>query len=235
MERSYTAERVLRALEVVVLCPSSAPVIADAIGVHARTARRLLRTLAAEGYVERRGGSGRAAHHHVATVRLLALAAQLAPRLPLVQHGRRAVRELERATDLAAYLVVPCYRDVLVIACSGERGLRAWATLPACADAAGRVLLAHRTPWRHSLAASTPAPALSDAEAAQIVKRGRVLVTGTDERAGTLAVPVPAQDAPIAALGLRGPSSELTDGEHALTALLTGAAERVAAATTQTP
>jgi DNA-binding IclR family transcriptional regulator len=161
--------------------------------------------------------------------------AQLARRLPLVQHGRRAVCELERATDMTAYLAMPCYGDVLVIACSGERGLRAWATLPASTDAAGRVLLAHREPWRQAFAASTAAPALSDAEAAQILERGHALVTSTDDRAGSLAVAIPVQGTPIAALGLRGPSSELTDLEHRLTALLRGAAERVAAAIALTP
>jgi DNA-binding IclR family transcriptional regulator len=89
---NYTAERVLHILEVIVSAPSSAPAVADAIGVHARTARRMLRTLSQHHYVERHGDRGRTIYRP--TVRLLAMAAQLAPRLPLVEHGRQAIREL---------------------------------------------------------------------------------------------------------------------------------------------
>jgi predicted ArsR family transcriptional regulator len=60
-EHNYTAQRVLQALEVIVLCPSSAPTVAEALGVQPRTARRMLKTLMKDQYVERRGGRGRAA------------------------------------------------------------------------------------------------------------------------------------------------------------------------------
>jgi len=133
-EQNYTAQRVLRALEVIVLRPSSAPAVAAAIGVHPRTARRILRSLSKERYVERRGGRGRGAHEYQPTVRLLAMAAQLAPRLPLVEGGRRAVREIEQQSELTAYVAIPCYSDVLVVASSGTRALRSWATLPAHRD-----------------------------------------------------------------------------------------------------
>src|SRR4051812_12022861 len=94
-EVNYTALRVLQALEVIVLHPSTAPTVAEAVGIDARTARRMLSTLSSERYVERRGGPGRAGHEYQATVRLLTLAARLAPRLPLVAAGRRAVRDVE--------------------------------------------------------------------------------------------------------------------------------------------
>ena len=96
---------------------------------------------------------------YLPTVRLLALAAQLAPRLPLVEHGRQATRELHDATGLTAYLAIPSYGDVLVIACAGERGPRLWALVPAVDDAAGHVLLAHGDAWRHSQAARSIASA----------------------------------------------------------------------------
>src|SRR5919107_1355777 len=102
-EVNYTAQRVLRALEIIVLRPSSAPTVAEVLAVHPRTARRILQTLASEQYVERRGGKGRAAHEYQPTIRLLALAAQLALRLPLVAAARRAVRKIETETDLTAY------------------------------------------------------------------------------------------------------------------------------------
>jgi DNA-binding IclR family transcriptional regulator len=138
-EHSYTAERVLGALEVVALSPRTAPAVAEAIGVHPRTARRILKTLAEQQYVEQQGNRGRPAHEYRPTVRLLALAMQAAARLPLVRCGRHVVRDLERRTRLTAYVAVPCYGDVLVVACSGEHDVRPWATLPAGRDAAGRV------------------------------------------------------------------------------------------------
>jgi DNA-binding IclR family transcriptional regulator len=118
-EINYTTQRVLRALEVVVLRPSTAPVVAEAIGIHPRTARRILGTLAAERFV---GSEGARRHSSCLepTVRLLAVAAQLASRLPLVEHGQRGVEELHDATGLGAYIAVPSYGQVIVLARAGE-------------------------------------------------------------------------------------------------------------------
>ena len=230
-EHNYTAERVLRALEVIVLCPTSAPAVAAALGVHPRTARRILQTLTKERYVERRGGRGRAAHAYQPTVRLLALAAKLAPRLPLVENGRRAVRELEEQSELTAYLAIPCYSDVLVVASTGDRALRPWAMLPALTDAAGRVLLAQRGPWHESLAMPEATKALDDEEIVAIVERGYALVRGAGERFGSLAVAVPAPTGPIAALGMRGTGTDLVAREGVLAELLLRSAARLGAET----
>jgi hypothetical protein len=79
-EINYTAQRVLRALEVIVIAPASAPQVAHALGINARTARRILGTLQDEQYVEYViAPRGRPRQRYVPTVRLLALAAQLAP------------------------------------------------------------------------------------------------------------------------------------------------------------
>ena len=110
----------------IVFRPSSAPRVADALGVHPRTARRILQTLVGEQYLERRGGPGRAAHEYQPTVRLLALAAQLAARMPLVAAARQAVRDAEAETGAAAYVAVPCYSEVLVVAASGAGTVRPW-------------------------------------------------------------------------------------------------------------
>lgn len=211
---NYTAERVLRALEVIVFAPSSPPQVAAAIGVHARTARRMLRTLAKERYVERRGGQGRAAHTYLPTVRLLALAAQLAPRLPLVEHGRRATRELRDATGLTAYLAIPSYGDVLVIARAGERAPRQWALMPAAEDAAGHVLLAYGDAWRHDQAARSAASA--DNYVAVIRERGYASLTTEGARMGSLAASVPTPEGPpLAALSIQGPSNALISDARA--------------------
>jgi DNA-binding IclR family transcriptional regulator len=237
---NYTAERALRALEVIALNPSSVSVVATALAVHPRTARRILRTLTKQQYVEQSPRRGRAAQKYQPTVRLLAMAAQLAPQLPLVQRGRRTVREIEQQTDLTAYLAVPsylavpCYGDVLVIACSGEHTVRPWATLPAATDAAGHILLAHRAAWRQSLASAEPKLAVDEPEAAQIIERGHVLAATSDERSGSLAVVVPDRAEPLAALAIRGSGVDLLAREEALAELLQRAAAELAEATRPT-
>jgi DNA-binding IclR family transcriptional regulator len=226
-KRNYTAERVLRALEVIVFRPSTAPTVAREIGVSDRTARRILETLVQEEYVERGGGRGRAAREFVPTVRLLAMAAQLAARLPLIQRGRRAVREIAVEAQLAAYMVVPCYERVVLIAGSGEDIWCPWATLPACSDASGQVLLAHRARWRRSLTEAGPGLSIGEREAASIVERGHALVTPADG-IGSLAVTVMDREQPIAALALRGSRARLVADEDALAELLTRAAAELA-------
>jgi DNA-binding IclR family transcriptional regulator len=219
-EINYTAQRVLRALEVIVFRPSTAPVVAEAIGVNARTARRILGTLAHERYVERGHGRGRAAHAYTPTVRLLALAGQLAARIPIVDHGRRATAELHRDTRLGAYAAVPSYAHALVVARAGEHSPQLWTLRPAHDDAAGRLLLAYRHAWRHSGESS----AEGERAAAAIRAQGRVVVC--DDTAVSVAVPVPSDEPPIAALALHGRIRDVGAATHSLVA----AAHRLASA-----
>src|SRR3954452_22538139 len=104
-----TADRVLGVLEAIVFGPATARRVADSIGGHSRTVQRIVRTLERAHYVERLRGGGAVADTFYPTVRLLAMAAQLAPRLPLVQRGDDAVGRLEAATECAADLAVPSY------------------------------------------------------------------------------------------------------------------------------
>jgi DNA-binding IclR family transcriptional regulator len=156
------------------------------------------------------------------------MGAQLASGLPLVAAGRRAVREIETQTDLTAYVAAPCYADVLVVAATGARTVRPWATLQASADAAGRVLLAHRDAWRESLMRVKPALRLDNDAAAGIVARGYAEIVGAGGRCESLAVVVPADATPIAALAVRGPSSDLTESRQAVIALLQRSAAHLA-------
>lgn len=48
-ELNYTAQRVVKVLEVIVLRPSGAPMVAADLGISPRTARRILQTLTTEG------------------------------------------------------------------------------------------------------------------------------------------------------------------------------------------
>jgi DNA-binding IclR family transcriptional regulator len=118
---NLTAARAVHALEVLAFHPASPPGLAATMGIHDRTARRLLQTLEDEGYLQHGHGNYRQRHTYSPTPRLLALAGQLAARLPLVMRGERAVRELHRSTGLGAYLVVPSYGDVLVAARAGNQ------------------------------------------------------------------------------------------------------------------
>jgi DNA-binding IclR family transcriptional regulator len=234
-ERNYTALRVLQALEVVVLRPSTAPTVAEAVGIDARTARRILNTLATERYIERRGGPGRARHEYQPTVRLLTLAAQLASRHPLVAAGRQAVREVESEIDATAYVAVPCYSDVLVVAASGNGPIRPWATLQASSDATGWALLAHRKTWRRSLMEAETTLAVDDQATAGILERGYAEVAGTSTPCASLAVVVPADTTPIAALGVRAPGPDLSRSREAVIGLLQRTAARLGAESGQGP
>lgn len=93
--------------------------------------RRLLHTLEDEGYLQRGHGTYRQRGTYSVTPRLLALAGPLAVRLPLVVGGERAVRHLHEATGLDAYLVIPSYGDVIVLARAGDRAPTRWSLLPA--------------------------------------------------------------------------------------------------------
>jgi IclR helix-turn-helix domain len=75
---NLTAARAVRALEVLTFHPASAPGVAATMGIHDRTARRLLQTLEDEGYLQRGHGTYRQRYLYSPTPRLLALAGQLA-------------------------------------------------------------------------------------------------------------------------------------------------------------
>lgn len=57
-QTAYYVARTMGALELLVIGPRTATEVAGAIGVHPRTARRLLRALADEGYVRAPTQSG---------------------------------------------------------------------------------------------------------------------------------------------------------------------------------
>lgn len=106
------------------------------MGIHERTARRLLQTLEDEGYLQRGVGAYRQRYTYSVTPRLLALAGQL----PLVTRAERAVRELHQSTGLDAYFIIPSYGDVIVLARAGDQAPAPWSLLPATESAGGSVL-----------------------------------------------------------------------------------------------
>ena len=145
---NLAAARAVRALELLAFEPFTAPTLAEAMGIDRQTARRLLVTLADEGYLQRGQGTSRRRHRYMPTPRLLALAGQLARGLPLVASAERLVARAHDRTGLDAYVTIPSYDDILVLASAGRQAPSPWSLQPARDSAAGSVLLAYRQSWR---------------------------------------------------------------------------------------
>jgi DNA-binding IclR family transcriptional regulator len=198
------------------------------MGIHDRTARRLLHTLEDEGYVQCGQGNYRQRRTYSPTPRLLALAGQLAARLPLVRHGAHAVRQLRESTGLDAYLVVPSYGDVIVLARAGEHAPALWSLLPATDSAGGSVLLAYRQSWRDAQRPADDHISGLDLEARAAEVRRDGYALNAQGNVTSLAVPVPMDPAPLAALILSSHTRALGDnGREALLTVLRDAADRL--------
>lgn len=225
----YFASRAMQALEVLAFGPATASQVADEIRVHQRTARRLLNRMVLDGWLTRRDGPRPT---YTPTLRVVALAAQLAQRAPLVRHATVLARELQARTGDTVHLAVPSYRSALRLvraggADGGEPALRDLA--PANAIAAGKLLLAFRDPWRR-LVLSGPLTAVTErtlvdpgalsGELERTQARGVATEDG-EFRAGVraIAMPVRAPDGEVVA-ALAASSAETT-----LAALLERAAE----------
>src|SRR3954463_7464918 len=107
-----TAIRPVQALEVLALQPLSAPQLATALGVHPRTARRLLHRLQADGYVARTGDRH---PRYAPTLRVVALAARVLDGARLAQLAVPVVRGLHEETGLDVHVMVPSHRAALCI------------------------------------------------------------------------------------------------------------------------
>lgn len=150
---AFFASRAMQALEVLAFGPSTATRVADELQVHPRTARRLLNRMVYDGWLVRREGPRPT---YAPTLRIVALAAQLAQRAPLVRHSLELASELRVDPGEAVHLAVPSYRSALRLlrmrhAPDDVAALRDLA--PAHAIAAGKLLLAYREPWRDAVLA----------------------------------------------------------------------------------
>lgn len=143
--------RTLQVLEALAFEPLTVPRLAEGLGIHPRTVRRMIAALQAARYVEQRPGATRSKHAYLPTLRLLSLSVQLTRHHPAVAQARRLVSELRKATALAAYAVMPTHDQVVVIARSGIGAPEAWTVLGARDSAAGQVLLAHHQRWRDQM------------------------------------------------------------------------------------
>jgi DNA-binding IclR family transcriptional regulator len=170
---NYTAQRALRALELLAFMPTTAPRLAESLGVHPRTARRLLRQLQHAGWLSY--GAARP-YGYAPTLRIVALAAHVVERSPLVRETTPAIERLRADTRLTVSLYIPAYDATVCVArCWGEQAehppLRPLA--PAHCTAAGKVLLAYRDAWRRSVLLRGPLPSCTERSVtdADVLKR----------------------------------------------------------------
>lgn len=156
---AHCVSRTLQALELLTFQSLSAPQVAAALQVSPRTARRLLLGMAADGYIEQTLDSRR---RYRSTLRLAALGSQLVAHAALPRAAVPFVADLRARTGAVAHLVIPSYRGaVCVVHCDRPQAAeppdpRVRELLPAHATAPGKVLLAHRQPWRDSVLAEPP-------------------------------------------------------------------------------
>jgi DNA-binding IclR family transcriptional regulator len=217
---AFFVTRTMQAMEVLAFEPCSAPQVAGALQVHPRTARRLLNKLVAEGWLTRSEGRRRV---YAPTMRLVALAAQLADRDPLALAARPVVTRLHEETGLTAHLAIPSYRSTLCLvhrAGGPDARPQLRELVPVHATAAGKVLLAYRDPWRLDVLSrplepittrTVTDPAALAAEAERIAERGYAVDDG-EFIAGLRSVAVPVRDAAgtvPASLAVAGPAEEL--------------------------
>jgi DNA-binding IclR family transcriptional regulator len=150
---AWHVTRTLRAMELLAVRPRSAPELADALGVHVRTARRVLKRLESEGYValtdERR-------RRYRPTMRIVALAGQVVERAELPTAALPHVTALHDQLGESCHLCVPSHLFALCLVHDQGAGscrphLRE--LVPCHCTAAGKALLAWRDQWRDAVLA----------------------------------------------------------------------------------
>jgi DNA-binding IclR family transcriptional regulator len=154
---AWHVTRTLRAMELLAVAPRSAPELADGLGVHVRTARRVLKRLESEGYVVLCDGRRR---RYRPTMRIVALAGQVLERDEFPQAAVPYVVELHEALGRDCHLCVPSYLSALcLVHATGPAGAAARPHLrelvPCHCTAAGKALLAWRDSWRDAVLSQT--------------------------------------------------------------------------------
>jgi DNA-binding IclR family transcriptional regulator len=140
-------------MELLAVQPRSAPELADALGVHVRTARRVLKRLESEGYVKVTEDRRR---RYRPTMRVVALAGQVVERAELTGVAVPYVAALREELGQDCHLCVPSHLFALCLvhapAGSTETPRPHLRELVPChCTAAGKALLAWRRPWREAV------------------------------------------------------------------------------------
>jgi DNA-binding IclR family transcriptional regulator len=215
--------------------------VARAVGFHVSTTHRLLRTLAARGYVDQHA----ARRNFVLGPQLLALGSAYAGGTGLVQIARPELEALRDALGETIHLGI--YRNGEVIEVASASGLQpvsvslgAGRRDPAHCTALGKVLLASLDPeplaafFRRPLERRTPRSLTRKAEVLKAIRATRDQGYGTDEEelaADMCCIAVPVHDQArrvVAALSIAMPKSRYRSGRVAVwVKALAGAATRV--------
>ena len=217
-EALYVA-RTMQVLELLAFQPLSAPQVAATLQIHPRTARRLLVRLHAEGYLTRGDDARRL---YMPSMRVVALAGQIAARSPLTVRALPAVARLHEESGAATHLAVPSYLSALCVvhadrACGARAHTRE--LVPAHCTATGKALLGWRQRWRDSVLAHPlerhtertlvdRASLARDADATR--GRGYAIDDGEfEEGVRAVAAPVFVGGEAVAALGVSGPGIDV--------------------------
>lgn len=154
---AWHVTRTLRAMELLAVAPRSAPELADGLGVHVRTARRVLKRLESEGYVALSDDRRR---RYRPTMRIVALAGQVVERAELTQTAVPHVAALREELGRGCHFCVPSYLSALcLVHDAGDVGSGCRPHLrelvPCHCTAAGKALLAWRESWREAVLAES--------------------------------------------------------------------------------
>lgn len=214
--------RTLRAIEILSLKAHSAPELAGALGIHARTARRMLKSLESEGYVQLDHGQRR---RWSLTFRVVAVAGQVVQRSDLARAARESLERLRDEIDVCCHLCVPSHVSALCLAhaprgaaCTCRPQLRE--LVPCHCTAAGKALLAWRRSWQEAVLAEPLArftdrtlvgPQWLRRELKRTVARGYAIEDREfDAEVRGVGVPLVIRGEAVAALAVVAPASHLT-------------------------
>jgi DNA-binding IclR family transcriptional regulator len=149
---AWHVTRTMRTLELLALRPRSATEVAHAVGVHPRTARRLLNRLLVEGYATRTGPHRR---KYGMTLKLVAVAHHALERADLVCEGVPFVERLRDEAGERTQLSVASYRSALPLVDEhfhdGPARPQLAQKVPCHCSASGKALLAFRPRWCESV------------------------------------------------------------------------------------
>lgn len=217
-EAFYVA-RTMQVLELLAFQPLSAPQVAATLQIHPRTARRVLVRLHEEGYLTRSDDTRRL---YSPSMRVVALAAQIAARSPLTVRGVAIVARLQDEAGSDVHLAVPSYLSTLcVVHADGICAARAHPRelVPPHCTATGKALLAWRQRWRDSVLSHRlerytertlvdPASLAREADATRT--RGYAIENGEfEDGMRGVAAPVFIGGEAVAALGVSGSDIEI--------------------------
>lgn len=208
----------MRIVELLAFNSLSIPQLAEALGAHPRTVRRVVAQLVEDEYVTE-ADDGRRAYR--STMRLVALAGQIVEGSTLARRGRPYVALAHERTGATAHLVVPSYTSVVCLAhCGCAEEVRPRELMPAHCAAGGKVLLAWRDRWRESVLSrpleATTSRSITDPRAVrdelEVVRREGYAVEDGEVQPKARGVAAPVRDggdAVVGALSVSGPRLDL--------------------------